>query len=355
MQDGIFEVMSPRSFSLRLQSALLSLKMTPLLLLILVSLSVIIQVCTAFSFSPLQDARAAIIVPGYLTGDRDFQPLAKALTDRGIPTIVLPLPVWAWFPCTGGRSMRPILEKIDYTVKHVSAALTENKSSLTIPPYQYSFKDCYDDFWDNPGGVYKVGGSDEVDKFPTDVEPRGTYPPPKTEPKRKIALIGHSAGGFISRVYLSNRSYGGKDYNGQEFVHSLVTLGTPHGDAPGAAFENVKWINRELLPIRGLAVGAIGFPGNSSGWFTKGSYDFCDAESDGYDQDGDGVTTITSALALQGKEVEKLVFDRVLHYPWKEAGLIGSLIAPELTRLSREGTPWYGDDEIVEKWVDFLL
>lgn len=250
--------------------------------------------------------------------------------------------------------MRPILEKIEYTVKHVSAELTEGKTELTVPPYQYSLKDCYDDFWENPGGVYKVGGSDKVDDFPI-VEPRGTYPPPSTEPKRRIALIGHSAGGFISRVYLSNRSYGGKVYNGQEYVHSLVTLGTPHGDAPGAAFENVKWINRELLPVRGLAVGATGFPGNSSGWFTRGSYDFCDGDSDGYYQDGDGVTTIESALALQGDRVEKLVFDRVMHYSWKDSGWVGPLIAPELTRLSREGVPWYGDDEIVDQWVDFLL
>jgi len=152
-------------------------------------------------------------------------------------------------------------------------------------------------------------------------------------------------------VYLSNRTYGGKVYNGQELVHSLVTLGTPHLDAPGAAFENVKWINREPLPVRGLAIGGTGFLGDSSGWFTKGSYEFCGA---GEECDGDGVTTIQSAMAMNGDKVEKLVLEGVLHYPWKDAGMFGPLIAPELTRRSREGTPWYGDDEVVDKWVDFL-
>ena len=144
-------------------------------------------------------------------------------------------------------------------------------------------------------------------------------------------------------------------YNGQEFVHSLVTLGTPHMNAPEAAFENVKWINRERLPVRGLAVGSIGFPGDCNGWFTKGSYEFCVGNSDGSDCDGDGVTTIESAMAMNGDKVEKLVLNKVMHYPWRDAGLVGSLIAPELVRQSREGVPWYGDEEIVDKWVDFLL
>ena len=321
--------------------------------LILISLTIPFNVCCGLSSSPLKDASAAVILPGYLTGDRDFRPLAKTLTERGIPTVVVPLPVWAWYPCAGGRSVRPILEKLEFTVKHVSACLTEGKD-IVVPPYQYSWKDCWDDFWDNPGGVYKVGGTDKVDEFPTDVEPRGTYPPPAIEPKRKIIIIGHSAGGFISRVYLSKRPYGGKVYNGQELVHSLVTLGTPHMEAAGAAFENVKWINREPLPIRGLAVGGIGFPGNSSGWFTKGSYDFCGSQSDGSDCDGDGVTTIESAMAMNGDNVEKLVLDRVMHYPWRDAGIIGHLIAPDLVRQSKDGTPWYGDDEIVDKWIGFL-
>jgi len=32
-----------------------------------------------------------------------------------------------------------------------------------------------------------------------------------------------SAGGWISRVYLSSSDYGGKSYDGSEYIHSLVT------------------------------------------------------------------------------------------------------------------------------------
>jgi len=43
--------------------------------------------------------------------------MADTLTSRGIPTVVVPMPVWHWLPCLGGRSMRPMLERIDHTVR----------------------------------------------------------------------------------------------------------------------------------------------------------------------------------------------------------------------------------------------
>ena len=45
--------------------------------------------------------------------------MADTLTSRGIPTVVVPMPVWHWLPCLGGRSMRPMLERIDHTVRLV--------------------------------------------------------------------------------------------------------------------------------------------------------------------------------------------------------------------------------------------
>merc|ERR1712157_267121 len=88
-----------------------------------------------------------------------------------------------------------------------------------IPKYEYSFGDLVADFCENPGGVMKVGGSDRVEEYPV-IEPRGRFHLPKVVPEsKKIALIGHSAGGWISRVYLSNHNYGGKAYQGQNYVH----------------------------------------------------------------------------------------------------------------------------------------
>ena len=68
---------------------------------------------------------AAVIVPGFLSGAGDFAALAKCLTAQGIPTVVVPMPVWHWLPCLGGRSMRPILERIDHTVKVWSVARSQ--------------------------------------------------------------------------------------------------------------------------------------------------------------------------------------------------------------------------------------
>lgn len=318
-----------------------------------------IQVCHSWQFPWEQQkpaakrVHAAVIVPGFLTGQGDFESLARTLTSKGIPTVVVPMPVWHWIPCVGGRSIRPILERIEYTVKHVSAAISSH-SEIVVPPFKYTFLDCFLDFIDNPGGVYKVGGSDEVDEYPTDVSPRGTFPQPTTQPEAKIALIGHSAGGFISRCYLSERPFGGKAYNGTKFVHSLVTLGTPHQNIPGFAFKAVEWANREPLPVRGLAVGATGSPGDVSGELTKNSYTFCTG-LDGSQFDGDGFTTTASALAMEGAHVEKLVLDGVTHYPWSDAGVWGHLLTPDLAKEHKAGKPWYGDEEIVDQWYNFLL
>eukprot|EP00978_Attheya_sp_CCMP212_P013041 scaffold32538_cov46-Attheya_sp.AAC.1 len=160
------------------------------------------------------------------------------------------MPSWHWIPCIGGRSIRPILERIDFAVRHVSATIGDEAPH--IPPLAipvYSVLDCFQDYMENAGGIQKVGGK---------------------------------------------REYGGKAYRGTQLVHSLVTLGTPHGDAPGPAFESVKWCNQEPCPIRSLAVGATGTPGDSSGSLAEGAYTFCCPDVGGINLDGDGLTTTDS-------------------------------------------------------------
>lgn len=152
-----------------------------------------------------ENVAAAVVVPGFLTGADEFDELCERLTAKGIPTVAVPMPNWHWLPCLGGRSARPILERIDFTVQHLVANLEtqenailadKNNAILNIPKYQYSLWDCYQDFRHNPGGALAVGGSSKVDDYPV-VEPRGFFPPPKhfrqggDAPKKKIALIGH--------------------------------------------------------------------------------------------------------------------------------------------------------------------
>ena len=257
------------------------------------------------SLPPLPDIRAAVIVPGFLTGKDEFLPLAASLNDMGIPAAVVPMPNWHWLPCLGGRSMRPMLERIDFTVRHLAGVagnlgdfdrtaaeglgrsleggapgmgevgtedegLRRRQTTLTtttatdpqllIPNFSYSPIDCYQDFRNNPGGVLEVGGSAEVDEYPR-WDPRGSFPAPP-EPAGRVALIGHSAGGWICRAYLSGREYGGKSYDGKRYVHSLITLGSPHGNAPGPAFKGVEWVNGEVMDsssgVRALAVAGRG-------------------------------------------------------------------------------------------------
>lgn len=160
----------------------------------------------AFDF---ENVAAAVVVPGFLTGSDEFRPLCEALTAKGIPTVAVPMPNWHWLPCLGGRSARPILERIDFTVRHLVAnlentenAIVSNKNNAiyNIPKYSYSWWDCWQDFRNNPGGALKVGGSSNVDDYPV-VEPKGDFPRPENlrnenngsggENKKKIALIGH--------------------------------------------------------------------------------------------------------------------------------------------------------------------
>ena len=101
------------------------------------------------STTALPELRCAVIVPGFLSGKSDFAPLAKELSDRGIPTVVVPMPVWHWLPCLGGRSMRPMLERIDHTVRHLCAT----GDPAAVPPFKYSLLDCFLDFRSTPGGV----------------------------------------------------------------------------------------------------------------------------------------------------------------------------------------------------------
>lgn len=295
-----------------------------------------------FTNNEIKNLKAAVLVPGFLTGADEFQPLCEALADRGIPTISIPLPNWHWLPCLGGRSARPILERIDFTVKHLIA----NDGDVNkIPVFKYSLGELWHDFQKNPGGVFKVGGSDVIDEYPT-VEPQGKFLLPDEEilqskKNSKVALIGHSAGGWISRAYLSNQKYGGKAYKGQDYIHSLVTLGTPHATAPGPAFEGVKWCNEEpnykINDVKSLAVGGTGFMGGDTwGSLTAGAYQFCCPNgSDGSTYDGDGVTPLFSSLALPDA-TETIAIPDVTHFCWGDV-FGGDFVAPELTKDYKNG------------------
>jgi hypothetical protein len=300
----------------------------------------------------IQKLDAAVLVPGFLTGADEFKPMCEELTRQGLPTIAVPMPNWHWIPCLGGRSARPILERIDFTVKHVIA----NDGDITkIPNYSYTLQDLWTDFKTNPGGIFQVGGSSRVDEYAV-VQPQGTFPLPNEQllEGKKVALIGHSAGGWISRVYLSDQNYGGRIYGGSKYVHSLVTLGTPHVSALNAAFEGVAWLNNhpENITVPSLAVGGAGFMGSDWGPLTLSAYAFCCPDgSTGESYDGDGLTPLFSSIGMKG--AEQMVIDGAAHFCWSDV-FGGALVAPKLAKDYSDKGLWYGSPQIVEQWLGWI-
>jgi pimeloyl-ACP methyl ester carboxylesterase len=49
----------------------------------------------------------------------------------------------------------------------------------------------------------------------------------------RLILVGHSAGGVIGRLYLSEQPVWARVYNGVRYVDALITLGSPHCTARG--------------------------------------------------------------------------------------------------------------------------
>jgi pimeloyl-ACP methyl ester carboxylesterase len=227
-----------------------------------------------------------VILPGYLAGAPPYREMEQGLRALGFPAYTVPLRRSDWFPTLGGRSMLPILTKLDQTVKQVMAET----------------------------------GSD------------------------RINLVGHSAGGWIARIYLGEVPYdihptdAGQIclWKAHTFVSVLVTLGTPH-------VSQERWTKRNLGFVKQTAPGAF-YPdvryvcvagkaayGERSlqGWFTYSSYELTCGQGNCW---GDGVTPIEAAH-LAG--AENLTLAGVMHSP-------------------RPGGTWYGSPEPLRTWATYL-
>jgi pimeloyl-ACP methyl ester carboxylesterase len=198
-----------------------------------------------------------IILPGYLAGSSDYIELAETLRSQGLPAIVVPLQWWEWLPTVGGRSIAPILEKLDQTVQQVRSE----------------------------------SGAAQVN------------------------IIAHSAGGWLARIYLGDRPYYHRIWNARDRVAKLVTLGTPQrslepwtrknlgfvNDAyPDAFYDDVKYIC-----VAGRSVYGKRF----SKWIAYSSYELTCGTGSTW---GDGITPIEAAHL---KGAENLVYEGVNHSP----------------------------------------
>jgi triacylglycerol esterase/lipase EstA (alpha/beta hydrolase family) len=225
-----------------------------------------------------------VILPGFLEGATAYTKLEDSLDELGFPSITVPLRRRDWLVTVGGKSVTPIIEALDKTVNQ---ALQDFNVS-------------------------------------------------------QVNLIGHSAGGWISRIYMGEFGYQGKKdkepryWKAYPSIANLITLGTPHiskepwtqwnldfvnDNYPGAFYSSVRYVcvaGKTIFGKRRLGT-----------WVAHNSYEMTCGIGNTW---GDGITPIKAAH-LQG--AENLVIEGVMHSP-RSSGI------------------WYGSPEILHKWVSYL-
>ncbi|MBC7972192.1 MAG: alpha/beta fold hydrolase [Verrucomicrobia bacterium] len=225
-----------------------------------------------------------VILPGYLAGAVEYRVLEQTLQALGFPTVTVPLRWQDWVPTIGGRSIAPILRSVDATVQQVLQ--------------QY--------------GVPKV------------------------------TLVGHSAGGWLSRIYLGEKPYcihpsDGADcvWSARDRVATLITLGTPHTSLERWTRKNLDFVNLSYpgafySDVRYVCVAGKAVYGDRwRSWLAYSSYKLTCGQGNTW---GDGITPIEAAH-LDG--AENLVLDGAMHSP-------------------RGSRVWYGSPGLLERWTPYL-
>lgn len=225
-----------------------------------------------------------VILPGYLASDLPYREMEKALADRGFPAVTVPLRRRDWLATVGGRSVSSIIKVLDATAQE---AMSEHDAN-------------------------------------------------------RINLVGHSAGGWISRIYI-----GEEDYNvhssdlrriaprsARSHVSNLLTLGTPHESRERWTRKNLDFVNQtypgafyddiDYVCLVGRAV-----EGRQGGWFTFNSYKITGGDGAVW---GDGVVPV-SAAHLTGAR---------------------NITLPDVYHSPSPGRLWYGSEVVVDDWCQWL-
>ena len=226
-----------------------------------------------------------VILPGYFAGWRDYTPLSQLLQQQGIPTAIVPLVKRDWLPTVGGRSMVPILRLLHQTVEQI---------------------------------LTKEGGG-------------------------QVNLIGHSAGGWIGRIYLGEQPYcihGDVDKHANLWGHhsriaTLVTLGTPHSSGERWTRKNLDFVNQNYPGAFYPDVSYVCVAGKAvygerrlQNWFTYSSYQLTCGHGQCW---GDGITPIVAAH-LTG--AHNLTIEGAMHSP--------------------SASLWYGSPQLFPRWGAYL-
>jgi len=152
----------------------------------------------------------------------------------------------------------------------------------------------------------------------------------KTE---KIDFIGHSSGGIMLRLYLSDQLFGGNKYNGKLITENLITLGSPNQalratklrkfvdeEYPGSFFKEVNYIS---------VGGAVDIRSKGAYFLTKfiARRSYASINGD-FNCEGDGLVPLSSSL-LEGSY--KVILQDTFHG-------------------GKFGESWYGSASRVNDW-----
>ncbi|MBW4578273.1 MAG: lipase [Tildeniella nuda ZEHNDER 1965/U140] len=229
--------------------------------------------------------RPIVILPGYLAGAVEYRVLEKTLQALGFPTVTVPLRWQDWVPTIGGRSVAPILRILDTAVQQV------------LQQYDAS----------------------------------------------KVTLIGHSAGGWLARIYLGEKPYcvhpsdaNACAWSARDRVATLITLGTPHTSLERWTRKNLDFVNLSYpgafyADVRYVCVAGKAVYGDRwRSWLAFSSYKLTCGQGNTW---GDGITPIEAAHL---KGAENLTLEGAMHSP-------------------RGNRTWYGSPDLLEHWTPYLV
>ena len=154
---------------------------------------------------------------------------------------------------------------------------------------------------------------------------------------KKIDLIGHSSGGIILRLYLSNEPFKDLIYDGQSIIKNLITLGSPHQAVkatelrrfvdekyPGSFFRNINYVS---------IGGQVEINSKQTSLLTKlvarNSYKSISGDKN---ESGDGLVPLSSSLL---KNSQQITLPNTVH-----GGIFGK--------------NWYGSTSKVREWWDAI-
>ena len=155
----------------------------------------------------------------------------------------------------------------------------------------------------------------------------------KENKAKKIDLIGHSSGGIMLRLYLSDEPFKDVIYDGKSNTRNLITLGSPHQAIKATAlrkFVDEKYPGNFFKNINYISIGGeIEINTKQTSILTKliarDSYKSISGDKNAI---GDGLVPLSSSLLIHSQQI----------------------ILPETVHGGIFGKNWYGSSSKVQEW-----